>query len=280
MNKIPHPLYRIFWLSIAINCLGFTFAVFFAYQRRTVIMKELGSMLGISSIPYERELALFNNDPLEAQNEFLDIGVDTTVTFLFLGNSITYTDASEEDVNKEKRGLASTSKENDYVHRLVQLIANNDSVNVDYSIINIADFERGFISQSFSSSKLLNAKNQKPQYLVVQIGENVAEDDLADSKKYELEYLKLLSFFPNSKKIITIPFWPSKEKEYITTRIAIKGKALLVDLSHLGNGTDVNNFAYSQMDYRNRGVGLHPGDYAMKNIADMIYAGYNAIKDY
>lgn len=64
----------------------------------------------------------------------------------------------------------------------------------------------------------------------------------------------------------------------MTTRVAIRSKALLVDLSHLGSGTDEQNFASSYRDYNQPGVGAHPGDYVMKNIAECIFAAYNAIK--
>ena len=101
---------------------------------------------------------------------------------------------------------------------------------------------------------------------------------VVDAKKYEDEYTKLLALFPNSKRIITIPFWPDKNKEYATTNIAIKSQSYLVDISHLGNGTDPLNFSSSYKNYKMPGVGSHPGDYGMTNIAKCIYAAFNAIQ--
>lgn len=126
--------------------------------------------------------------------------------------------------------------------------------------------------------KLALAENKEPDYLFVQIGENVAKDDILDPKKYEEEYIKLLSLFPNSKKIVTIPFWPDKNKEYATTNVAIRSHSYLVDISHLGNGTDPLNFSSSYKDYKMPGVGNHPGDYGMANIAKCFYAVFNAIQ--
>lgn len=122
------------------------------------------------------------------------------------------------------------------------------------------------------------SENTHPDYLFVQIGENVVKDDIVNTKKYEDEYIKLLALFPNSKKIITIPFWPDKLKEYATTAVAIKSNSYLVDISHLGDGTDPNNFSSSYKDYKKPGVGAHPGDYGMANIANSIYAVFNAIQ--
>ena len=126
-------------------------------------------------------------------------------------------------------------------------------------------------------SKLDLAENKRPDYLFVQIGENVAKTDIKDTKKYEEEYMKLLALFPNSKRIITIPFWPDKDKEYATTNVAIMSNSYLVDISHLGDGTDVMNFSSSYKDYKTPGVGAHPGDYGMANIAKCFYAVFNAI---
>ena len=91
-------------------------------------------------------------------------------------------------------------------------------------------------------------------------------------------YTKLLALFPNSKRIITIPFWPDKNKEYATTNIAIRSNSYLVDISHLGAGTDPMNFSSSYKKYKMPGVGSHPGDYGMTNIAKCIYAAFNAIQ--
>lgn len=39
----------------------------------------------------------------------------------------------------EPRGMAATSIDNDYVHRLVRMISDRDTVNVHYSVTNIAE---------------------------------------------------------------------------------------------------------------------------------------------
>ena len=207
------------------------------------------------------------------------IGADSTIICLFLGNSLTYTGVPDEEPDKEKRGLTSTRKEKDYVHVLVGLIAENNHVNVKYGIVNISEFERNFTKRSFQLDKLRNIVHQHPDYLIVQIGENVSKEDMKKSSKFEEEYSKILSLFPNSKRIVTTPFWPDKDKEYAITRVAIESRSFLVDLSHLGAGTDENNFASSYKTYAKAGVGDHPGDYGMNNIAQCIYAIINATEN-
>ena len=201
-----------------------------------------------------------------------------TLTILFLGNSITRHGMIEDfQPCMEARGMMATTPDKDYVHQLVSIIAQNKKVNVNYSVANIADFERSFTKHPFNMRKLDDAEIKQPDILIVQIGENVSEKDIKDPKKFEEEYVRLLSNFPHAKRIITLPFWPNKQKEYAITNVAICSSSYLVDLSHLGNGADLENFAKSFRKYETPGVGEHPGDVGMKHIADCLYATINAI---
>ena len=265
-------------VSLTLNALLMIGICGVAFHYRGKIIEKTKKVMGMYKSPSEEYLANFNNEPLEAVNDSIIIGTDSTITCLFLGNSLTYCGVAEEEPDKTKRGLTSTSLENDYVHVLLKTISEEHKVNIKYSILNIAQFERTFTKYSFEMGKLALAEKIQPDYLFVQIGENVAKDDIVDTKKYEDEYTKLLALFPNSKRIITIPFWPDKTKEYATTAIAIRSNSYLVDISHLGDGTDPKNFSSSYKDYKKPGVGAHPGDYGMANIAKSIYAVFNAIQ--
>ena len=227
-------------------------------------------------------LAKFNDKPLEVTNDSLMVNAgDSTLNILFLGNSLTRHPLIEDFQPCMKvRGMMATTPDKDYVHQLVAMIARNRKMNVQYSIANIADFERTFTNHPFSMQKLDNAEIKQPDILIVQIGENVREEDIKDSKKFEDEYVKLLSNFPHAKRIITLPFWPSKRKEYAVSDVAIRTNSYLVDISHLGDGTDPQNFAKSFKKYKTPGVGEHPGDVGMKHIADCLYATINAILPY
>lgn len=268
---------KLFSLSVLLNFVLITAIGGIAFHKRERIVEKIQTLLGTYDTPTEKALSTFNNDPLEAVNDSIMIEADSTITCLFLGNSLTYCGVPEEEPDKEKRGLTSTCKEKDYVHVLLKLISENKNVNIKYSILNIAQFERTFTKHSFTMNKLQLATNKQPDFLFVQIGENVAKEDIVNPEKYEAEYVKLLSLFPKSKRIITIPFWPDKDKQYATTSIAIKSNSHLVDISHLGTGTDKQNFSSSYKDYAQPGVGGHPGDYGMANIAKNIYATFNAI---
>ena len=269
---------KILVASLGLNVLLIICICGTAFHYRGKIVEKVQKVLGQYKSPSAETLAQFNDKPLEAVNDSLMVGADSTITCLFLGNSLTYHAVIDEEPAEGKRGLTATSIEKDYVHVLLKTISEEHNVNIKYSILNIAQFERTFTKHSFKMSKLSLAENKQPDYLFVQIGENVVKDDIIDAQKYEDEYIKLLALFPNSKRIITIPFWPDKNKEYATTNIAIKSQSYLVDISHLGNGTDPLNFSSSYKDYKMPGVGAHPGDYGMANIANCLYAVFNAIQ--
>ena len=269
---------RIFLASLVLNALLFICICGIAFYYRGKIFGIVQKSLSMYESPSEKALANFNDKPLEAVNDSLVIGSDSTITCLFLGNSLTYHAVIDEEPAEGKRGLTATSVDKDYVHVLLKTISEEHHVNIKYSILNIAQFERTFTKYSFEMGKLALAENKQPDYLFVQIGENVAKNDIIDTKKYEDEYTKLLALFPNSKRIITIPFWPDKNKEYATTNIAIRSNSYLVGISHLGAGTDPMNFSSSYKNYKMPGVGSHPGDYGMTNIAKCIYAVFNAIQ--
>ena len=265
--------------SLVLNVLLITCISGAAYNYKEKIIVKLEKIAGKYNSPSEKDLANFNNDPLGVINDSLMIGADSTITCLFLGNSLTLHDVIDEEPAEGLRGLTSTRVDNDYVHVLLKTISKNKHVNIKYSITNISQFERTFTKYSFEMGKLALAENKQPDYLFVQIGENVAAEDVKDASKYEEEYIKLLGLFPKAQRIITLPFWPRKDLAYATTDIAIKSNSYLVDISHLGDGTDPMNFSSSYKNYKMPGVGAHPGDYGMANIANSIYAVFNAINN-
>ena len=200
---------KLLFISLIINGILIIFFCGTAFHYRGRISEKIQKSIGIYDSPTQKDLANFNNEPLEAVNDSIMIGADSTITCLFLGNSLTYHAVIEEEPALGKRGLTATSVEKDYVHVLLKMISEKKKVNVKFSILNIAQFERTFTKHSFSMDKLALAENKQPDVLFVQIGENVVQDDIANPTKYEKEYVKLLSLFPHSKRIITIPYHTS-----------------------------------------------------------------------
>lgn len=250
----------------------------YLYHKRDRIIEKL-ELLG-GGTPTEASLSHFNKSRLMPQNDSVVVdGADSTIKILFLGNSITLHPMVEDFLPcKKVRGMMATMPDSDYVHRVAKMIAGTHHKNVKFSVVNIAGFERNFKHSAFSLNSIEGADVKQPDILVVQIGENVSEEDIKDPLEFEEKYVSLLRLFPHSKRIITLPFWPSKQKQYAITNVAIRSNSYLVDISHLGDGTDPQNFASSQKKhYKLDGVAAHPGDVGMKHIADCYYAVINAM---
>lgn len=221
--------------------------------------------------PSDETLLAFNNNPLEVVNDSFNINANSTVSMVILGNSITMCDVPQELPDKTPRGMTATSPEKDYVHRLVKMFAQKNNVNIQYSVCNIANFERGFTKIKFNFDSLFaNISISAPDYLIVQIGENVSSEDIAHSTLFKQEYGRLLSSIDAAHRVITLPFWPDSRKQDIITEIAIENGARLSDISHLGAGTEPSNFAKAQQHYSIPGVGEHPSDTAMYRIAQVL----------
>ena len=153
---------RILVVSLALNALLFICICGVAFHYRGKIIEKVQKELEMYNSPSEEYLANFNNEPLETVNDSLMIGADSTITCLILGNSLTYCGVAEEEPDKTKRGLTSTSVEKDYVHVLLKTISEEHNVNIKYSILNIAQFERTFTKHSFEMGKLALAENKQP----------------------------------------------------------------------------------------------------------------------
>ncbi|MBR1404618.1 MAG: SGNH/GDSL hydrolase family protein [Treponema sp.] len=262
-------------VSVIINIfflLGFTALCIY---KKDAIAKRFEKMF---VQPSEKVLSTFNKEPYQFVNDTQFFSENArTISILFLGNSLTYTGVPEEEPDKTPRGLTSTAKEKDYVHLLVKRIAQEKKVNVIYSLTNIADFERHFMEAELDFSRFTNATVKNPNYVIFQIGENVANKSLTTNEQlFIARYTNAVNHFTNSTKIICLPWWQDAQKNMLITQVAMDSSAYLVDISHLGSGADKQNFAESYKKYKQPGVGTHPGDYGMKNIADCLWTVFNA----
>ncbi len=98
-------------------------------------------------IPYlNREERIENN---EAQDDF---------SILVIGNSLGLHEKNIDIGWNHESGMAASSLENDYVHKLCKMISGSKNVNINLSIINAADFERNVTI--FDETKFIgNEKN-------------------------------------------------------------------------------------------------------------------------
>jgi hypothetical protein len=208
---------------------------------------------------YEAEIQLINNN------------YDKNIRIAILGNSLILI----PDWNGGA-GLTASDREHDYVHLLLNRVSIQKESNIEYLILNIADFERGF--EQFDYSRLETIKNFEAEIIIFQIGENVIMEALSTNEETFVEnYINLIQYCNGKETIICLPFWPVREIINSITEVALRSESYLVDLSHLGSGIEPLNFARSEKKYDNAGVAAHPGDYGMNNIAKSLYITINKI---
>ncbi len=266
---------KLFVISITINiCFFIVFSIGAYYMRDSII--NIIKPYFRSSSNLEKDIAVMNPEPYIGKEEYINVtNSKKEITILVLGNSISL-HGIVDGLWKYESGMAASSKEKDYVHVLVEKISRIKQVGIKYTIVNIADFERNF--GSFDFDRLTSLKNQSPQYIIFQIGENVSSTEITEhSDLFKQKYISLVNSFGDATKIVCLPFWPDKNKQDAITEVGIQTKSFIVDLSHLGNGIDEQNLAKSENKYSHTGVAAHPGDYGMYNIAVNIFSVFNSI---
>ena len=270
MKRIIYVLGVLLFLSVSLNVI---------YELKThKFEKKIHKMVCRNdNAPSENVLATFNNNPLRAYDGVYEHGSDSTISIVFLGNSITRHSVWEQKGDQRARGMAATSLEQDFVHLLIELMANSYNVNVKYSIAGIANLERGYTTFDFNIDSCFQLLGTiEPDILILQMGENVAwinEEENAD--KFKKLYSKIFEYYPNSHKYVSLPFWLRSDENYLITEVATNYGAIVVDLSHLGADAD-KNFASSQKHYEHAGIGMHPGDEGMLNIANCFFSAIRA----
>lgn len=263
--------------ALLLIVLSIGFGIYSHNKKADIVYEDAPEQSGTSqngAEPAQDVLAQFNNTPLAMSQGNINNGSSKTISFLFLGNSITR--HSITDFWDHECGMAATVEENDYVHQVVSRVAKEKKVNVKYAICNIADFERGFPDTNFDWNSILSQSDIKtPDYVIVQIGENMRGEDVElFEDELRAKYTGLLNNFPKSKRIVTLPFWYSPKKNYIFTDIALATHSYIADISHLGCDSG-ENYASSEISYDYPGIGEHPGDRGMKRIGEMIYSIIN-----
>jgi len=241
------------------------------YLKRDSIQLLVDRVLPKSSLVSEQEISKMNSEPYTSELEIVGTSFQLKKRVLFLGNSISLHGLSEEINWTHVSGMAASSRDKDYIHVLVKLLSEDWKSQIEYRIVNIAEFERGY--STFNYDRLSSVVDFNPDLVIFQIGENVSSSGINQgSTDFQSAYVKLVEMIDSKSKIVCLPFWPDKFKNKIITQVAMETGASLVDLSHLGSGLEPLNLARSENRYSHSGVAAHPGDYGMENIAKAVFA--------
>ena len=190
------------------------------------------------------------------------------VRVVFIGNSITLHESLPEIGWTTEWGMAASAAEKDYVHLVTRGIEKETGRKADVRVRNLADFERNFATYDYAKDQDLI--DFKPDYLVVALGENVAELETQEERlAYRDAFKKLLNGFltedakPNT--VVRGVFWPNAWKDEMMAHAA-SDLALPFVKADIASDESMMALGLFQHD----GVQHHPGDKGMAEIARLI----------
>jgi hypothetical protein len=265
------------FVSVLLNIVFFGILCAGAYYKRAALIRYADIFYNaLFNKNLEKTLSTFNTDPYQTDIKHINENqFKKKIKIAILGNSISL-HGIVDGLWDHESGMAASGLEHDYVHILLQKISDEKQCAIEYVVINISDFERGF--EQFDYSRLEIVKKFEPEIIVFQIGENVSTEELrAKGEIFVENYVQMIEYCNGKETIVCLPFWPVKEKLNLITKVALRAGVYLVDLSHLGGGIEPLNLAKSENKYKHAGVAAHPGDYGMNSIAETIYITINKI---
>lgn len=182
----------------------------------------------------------------------------------FLGNSITRHGAAKELGWTGDWGMAASSAENDYVHRLVKLLEGGGR-RVSYCVANLSEWERTR-EMSLLSTRYAQVKDFRADIVIVRLGENAR---LAENlQAFEPCYKDMVAYFSEGATVIlTDLFWEYRPFDGFVERLAKDSGYNFVKIHDLGRGESMKAVG----EFAHAGVAAHPGDRGMAEIAERIY---------
>lgn len=266
-------------LTINIFLIGYV-----GYTKRVSIKNRISNFLKKETVITDTQLQAMNN-------VFIPSFVDTCnnirgekFKILIIGNSLSYHGIAKEVGWNYISGMAASSIEKDYAHLLYNKIENKlQNRKICLRISQFAAFERDLAS--FDQKSIDSLIKYQPDLIIFQLGENVKVQSQDDEILFEEKYIELINSFKkngNPQTICTTPFFPSLPKNKIVKKVALSTNSYLVDLSHLplleseNYAKDEKNYLGDKSVWKVGGIGIHPGDIGMENIAKQIFIIINA----
>ncbi len=182
---------------------------------------------------------------------------------LILGNSITFSPASASIGWNHNCGMAASTQDSDYVHRLIAYIHAKDPT-VQVYFRNIADFERGYWYYDIRTLDTF----RHPDMLILRISENVGDGPSLKEHNFIGHYNNLITYFHSPVTVIVTGFWKNRYVNKAMSDYAWSKNFPLIELSDLFD--DPTNQALGK--YANESIQHHPSDKGMRMISDRIWS--------
>ena len=196
---------------------------------------------------------------------------------LFIGNSITLHPL--KDYWWDERGMASSTKEKDYVHQVVKRVA--ASYDVEYSAINYSEWEKMSSDRSQLLYQLDEILAEEYDNIVIQLGENVT-DLHTFSEDLEALICYITEKQSSAQVILIGTFWENESLDQIKKTAAYTYDLPYIDLGDIqtaeyqaGMGTMVTGYGGKMYRIDNYFVAIHPGDLGMEVIAERVFEVFN-----
>ena len=191
------------------------------------------------------------------------------IKLLFLGNSITRHGKAENLGWCGDWGMAASSKENDYVHKLISKFCQK-GVKVSVCIANLSDWERTR-NMDLLFTKYSSALRFDADYVIVRLGENACPDKYLS--EFELCYGELTDLFSRNgaKIVLTDLFWEYEPFDNFVAELAKARGYAFAEIHDLGNDDEMKAIG----KFSHNGVAVHPGDKGMAEIAERIFRVLN-----
>jgi lysophospholipase L1-like esterase len=202
----------------------------------------------------------------------LRIGKQRVNKVLFLGNSITLHGPAPQIGWTGNWGMAASTRENDFVHRLIAHITKAAGGEPHVMVRNIADFERRL--GAFDIRETLKEELAfEPDVIILAIGENATHPKTDEARaRFATAFANLLAELKRHGQpaiLVRSQFWQNGEKDQLMRKASTDAGVRFLDISKLG--FDASNFARAERQIEHAGVAGHPGDKGMQALADALW---------
>lgn len=195
---------------------------------------------------------------------------DNAYKILFLGNSITYQEAAENNHWRIARGLGSSSIKNDYLHIFLEEI-NKTKPLIQYTVVDFKNYEKTYFSDDvFNEFKSL--KIDKPDLVIINIGDYVGRCAFA-CDPFEPCFKKLIDYLKQPKIIVTSSFSGFDEINESIKNVCEENNIPFVDISSIKK----ENNCLSKNKIINNEIRKIPNDLGHQKIAKAIIDKYKEL---
>lgn len=203
------------------------------------------------------------------ENEYVTFtgGVSADLKIAFVGNSITRHGEAPHIGWNHNFGMAASTIENDYVHRVIRK-AEEKYDSVSACICNAAQWERNYIEGDATYHYFQPVKAFHPDVLVMRMVENCSLD-VFNYDIFRKEYENFVNYLADehTKIIFTTSFWKHPGDTAIEEVAKLKNSPCIY-LGDLGEQDEMKALGL----FEHSGVANHPGDLGMQVIAERIAA--------